>query len=187
MGLFSKNEIKEQNQQIINNNQLNENDFKQYMANYGLDFDNTPISQELLDEYLQALHNNVLDDVKQNKRIEIHVPSIRSMTDKLMVAKYGVHLVRRTEDAMRQIAEGEGIDTIWTISYLTFGDEACSIELGARLIPYKLVDCVLKHPSFDENDMTYGVVLKNGDIINFRFTDHVQRDVALQLFNEHIQ
>lgn len=183
MGLFSNDSsFKSENKKLLESKGINKNDFKSFMENKGLDFKNYPITQSLIDEYISNKNDRIKDDILQSKTVNIQVPSIRSMTDKILTAQYGTHIIHNSQ----WVADNEGIDTLWTVSELTLGDEACCISIGAKLMPYYMIDKIIKHPSFDNSDMTYGIIMTNGDIISFRFTDVMQKDAVLEILNEKI-
>ena len=49
------------------------------------------------------------------------------------------------------------------------------------MFPYKLIDCVMKHPV---NILRYGLVLTNGEVVNFNFTIELQCVATLELFQD---
>lgn len=181
MGLFSNDSsFKSENKNMLASYGLDENDFKRFMESKGLDFKNYPITQSLIDEYIVNKKDRIKNDILQSKTVKIHVPSIRTMSDKILTAHYGTHIIHTGQ----YVADWEGIDTLWTQSELTLGEEACCISLGAKLMPYYMIDKIIKHPSFDKSNMTYGIVMTNGEIINFRFTDHMQKNMVLEVLKE---
>lgn len=184
MGLFGNDSsFKSENKKLLQSNGLDESDFKSFMEGKGLDFNNYPITQGLIDEYIVNKKDRIKTDILQSRSVNIHVPSIRSMTDKILIAQYNTELFHTGQD----VADWEGIDTLWTVSELILGDEACCIKLGAKLMPYYMIDKIIKHPSFDKYEMTYGIIMTNGEIINFRFTDAMQKNIVLEILNEKIK
>lgn len=183
MALFRKDSaIKSENKRLLEANGINQDDFIRFMANKGLDFKNDQITQSLIDEYVVNKKDRIKNDILQSKTVKIHVPSIRTMTDKILTARYGTHVIHNEV----YVSDREGIDTLWTVSQLVLGDEACCILLGQKLMPYYMIEKIIKHPSFDKSDMTYGIIMTNGEIINFRFTDHMQKNIVLEILNEKI-
>lgn len=181
MGLFGNDSsFKSENKKMLESNRLDEKDFKCFMESKGLDFKNYPITQSLIDEYVVNKNDIIKNDILQSKTVKIHVPLIRTMADKILIARYGTHIIHNEQ----YVADNEGIDTLWTVSELILGEEACCISLGAKLMPYYMIDKIIKHPSFDKNNMTYGIVMTNGEIINFRFTDHMQKNMVLEVLKE---
>ena len=73
------------------------------------------------------------------------------MTDKILTARYGTHVIHNEV----YVSDWEGIDTLWNVSQLVLGDEACCILLGQKLMPYyseifRTVQCQKKHHSNNE-------------------------------------
>lgn len=123
-------------------------------------------------ENIQAMKESIL----AGNYVEIQFPTITSITDNIQASKNGSIFRESSYSA----AEG-GVSTLWNITQLWINKNACSIELGGRLFPYKLIDCVMKHPV---NILRYGLVLTNGEVVNFNFTIELQCVATLELFQD---
>lgn len=123
-------------------------------------------------ENIQAMKESIL----AGNYVEIQFPTITSITDNIIKASESGSFFETSYDAAER-----GVSTLWNITKLWINKNACSIELGGRLFPYKLIDCVMKHPV---NILRYGLVLTNGEVVNFNFTIELQCVATLELFQD---
>lgn len=123
-------------------------------------------------ENIQAMKESIL----AGNYVEIQIPTITSIADNVLAAKEVTLFGNRPIQA----ANG-GVNTLWNITELYFGENACCISLGGRLFPYKFIECIMKHPV---NIDRYGLVLTTGEIINFNFSEELQCVAALELFRD---
>ena len=128
--------------------------------------------EQITVENIQAMKESIL----AGNYVEIQFPTITSITDNIQASKYNLSIFKTTYDA----AEG-GVSTLWNITQLWMGEHACSIELGGRLFPYKMIDCVMKHPV---NLLRYGLILSTGEVVSFNFTIELQCIGVLDLFRD---
>lgn len=133
--------------------------------------DNNNIEQITV-ENIQAMKESIL----AGNYVEIQFPTITSITDNIQASKNGSVFRQSSYSA----AEG-GVSTLWNITQLWMGEHACSIELGGRLFPYKMIECVMKHPV---NILRYGLILSTGEVVSFNFTNELQCIGVLDLFRD---
>lgn len=122
------------------------------------------------------LKETIKKDIFEGKYVEIAIPTIKSISDNILSAK------ELTFGGLKPVeAAKSGVGTTWTLTSLTIGSNACSIELGGMLIPYFIVKSLMKHPF---NEMRYSFILTNNEIITFSFQHELQKEVALDVLKE---